>query len=77
VVKPICYPNNNLDKIALAIIMYAVIGIGIVTLQTVTPVIAINGEELSSLRGGNGSLTTMTNESDTQKGMLETGMSAR
>jgi carbonic anhydrase/acetyltransferase-like protein (isoleucine patch superfamily) len=65
VVKPICYPNNNLDKIALAIIMYAVIGIGIVTLQTVTPVIAINGEELSSLRGGNGSLTTMTNESDT------------
>ena len=61
-VKRIYYPNNSLDKIDLALVMIAyaaAIVIAIILLQTVTPVIAINGEELSALGGGTISLTTM------------------
>jgi len=61
------YPINNLARIEVIVIMVmsAGVGTGIMSLQTVTHVFAINGEELSSLRGGNGSQILKTNESDT------------
>jgi carbonic anhydrase len=67
-VKRIYYPNNSLDRIELAAVLIAyaaAIGIGIMLLHTVAPVMAITGEELSSVSGGNSSLSSMTNESDT------------
>jgi hypothetical protein len=67
VVKQMYYLINNSDKIEVVVIMVmsAAIGIGILSLQTVTHAFAINGEELSYLREGNSSLIIMTNESDT------------
>jgi carbonic anhydrase/acetyltransferase-like protein (isoleucine patch superfamily) len=63
-VKQILYLfNNPINVVVIAlVIMSATIGVGVMLLQT--PAIAINGDELSSLRGGNSSLIIMTNESD-------------
>ena len=63
-VKQILYLfNNPINVVVIAlVIMSATIGVGVMLLQT--PAIAINGDELSSLRGGNSSLIIMTNKSD-------------
>lgn len=55
--------NGKLIALVAVIITSAAIGICVMPLQTLTPAIAINGEELNSLRGGN--LIIMTNKSDT------------
>jgi hypothetical protein len=66
VVRQVCSPINNPARIEVAVIMVmSAGGIGIMSLQNVTPAFAINGEELSYLREGNSSLNLMTNESDT------------
>jgi hypothetical protein len=56
--------NGRLIALVAVMITSAAIGIAVMHLQSVTPAIAINGEDLISSRGGNSSIIIVTNESD-------------
>lgn len=57
--------DGRLIALVAVIITSGAFGICVMTLQTVTPAIAINGEELNSLGRGKSPLIIITNESDT------------